>query len=572
MMREPLISMRWRIVMMRNAIAHRRRRNGIGWLPIGVVLAVAVLMGYQFQRLLRHLLALDVAGRLAGQRFVGTLLVGLFFIEAIFAIQAVVTHLFQARDLPLLTSLPLSDRAVYEIKLLDTLFLGTPYVPLTAVAFLCAAASSLPRGWLHLPLWILLTFAYLAIPVGLGAAIALLAVRWIPWRRVRDFLFGLGGVAVAAALFGFNLLGTRMHDEAWRDAWLADLEFRAPPANGWILHRAIASVIVPLPEGGWDPLVLVPLALACAGSLGAGSWAARRLYLAGRSDFPVAAEKPRTDGSAAQSKWAAGASFAPPYLPAFVRKEWIEFRRDPHYWGVVVLPLLVAMSAIPLLGEARAGTGGRQSQIVFQVVAIGIAGMVAGLTAGNLALPTIGKERAWWAIAASGLRPAQFIASKTIVLGTVGLVYAVLVLAFVAVLARPRPGAVAAAACWALPLAMTEVLVSLGIAARYPDFQSRSLRRAVRPLAGIMGSYLLLAITGLTALLAVLPELAGAGGPLERVHPHTAALVSVAGGFCLIAGCGAIGWNAALRGVRDLMYVPADRDAPLRQDPRPQTG
>lgn len=566
MMPEPLICLRWRLTMLRNTVLRRRQRHGVGWLPVVVIFGIAILMGYQFQRLLRPLLALDVAGRLAGQRFVGSVLLGLFCIEAIFAIQAAVTHLFQARDLPLLTSLPLSDQSIYEIKLLDALFLGTPYVPLTALAFLCAAASSLPRGWLQLPLWIFLTLAYLVIPIGLGALVALVAIRWIPWRRVRDMLFGLGGVAVAAVLFGVNIFGARMHDEAWRDAWLGELEFQPPPSHGWLLHRAIAAVIVPMPEEGWDPLILVPLAMLCVGSVGAGNWAARRLYLAGRSDFPVAARKSRNNAATIQARWAARSAAGPSFVRAFARKEWLEFRRDPHYWGIVVLPLLVAMSVIPLLGEVRAGTGARQSQIVFQVVAIGVAGLVAGLTAGNLALPTIGKERAWWAISASGLRPSQFLASKLAVLATVAIAYALLVLTFVAAIARPRPEALIAAACWAVPLAVAQVFVSLGIAARYPDFQSRSLRRAVRPLAGIVGSYLLLAITGVTAVLAVLPELAGAGGPLETVQPLYAALISIAGGFSLIAGCCVIGWNTACRGVRDLMYVPA---SPVRAKTKP---
>jgi hypothetical protein len=544
--------------MLRNSVLRRRRRHGVGWLPLVVVAGVALLMGYQFQRLLRPLLALDVAGRLAGQRFVGSVLLGLFCIEAIFAVQAAVTHLFQARDLPLLTSLPLSDQSIYEIKLMDAAFLGTPYVPMTAIAFLCAAANSIPNGWVRFPLWVFLTLAYLIIPIGIGALIALLAVRWIPWRRVRDLLFGLGGVAVAAVLFGVNVFGAKMHNEAWRDAWLGEIEVQGPPSHGWALHRAIGAVIVPLSDKGWDPLILVPLAILCAGSLGAGTWAARRLYLTGRSDFPAPARKSRNGSAAVRARWTSAPGTRPGFVRAMAHKEWLEFRRDPHYWGIVILPLLLALSVIPLLDEARAATGARHAGVIFQIVAVGAAGLVAGLTAGNLALPTVGKERAWWVLSASGLRPTQFLVSKLVVLGSVAVVYGLFVLLFICALAKPRPEAALAAACWVVPLSLAEVLVSLGIAARYPDFQSRSLRRAVRPLAGILGSYLLLAITGLAAVVAVLPEMAGAGGPLESMQPRDAALVSAACGFCLIVGCGIIGWNAAWRGVRDLMYVPAD--------------
>ncbi len=537
------------------------------WVPIFGIAGFAAWMAWQIHWLLRFLLGFGDSGAAAARQMVESMLLGLFVLQALFAIQAVVSHLFEAKDLPLLTSLPLRDEAIYLAKLADAFFLGNAIVPITAAALLGSVAATIPGGWAFYLPWLLMIFAFLLIPLALGSVVALLAVLFIPWARLRDVFLGIGSIALAVAIFGMNIVGARVRDESWRDRWLNDLdETPASAAPAWALHRLLAGAMIPAPDPRKTARAAVPLAAAAALAAAVGLAATRALYRRGRSRFEeTPAPRPEARTRAARRWVRSTGSRLPHVLRGIIRKEGLLLLREPHAWSHLIIPVLAALSIFPVLSGIRErALRPEEARMVLLMISILAAGLAGALSFGSLAMMSVGRERAWWAVAAAGISPSGYLLAKTLVYLLPALAYAALILVLFAAVIPLRGGDLLSAASWTIPLVCAEIFVAMGFAARYPEFRERSARRSIRPLAAVLGSYLMLGLAGLTSFLAVLPGLAASGNTLlgHSFTPLGAFTASVGGAVFLLGGAAASGWIAALGGIRRLMATPIDPGEP----------
>ncbi len=115
------------------------------------------------------------------------------------AITTAITTLYTSDDLNFLLAQPIPSARVFAVKLFDT-YLSAAGVPsLLLVAPLVALGVFFNAAWWYFPLALLAAFITFALPVGLGATIAIGLMRLSPAGRVREVATGIG-VALSALL------------------------------------------------------------------------------------------------------------------------------------------------------------------------------------------------------------------------------------------------------------------------------------------------------------------------------------------------------------------------------------
>jgi ABC-2 type transport system permease protein len=115
------------------------------------------------------------------------------------AITTAITTLYTSDDLNFLLAQPLASARVFAVKLFDT-YLSAAGVPsLLLVAPLVALGVFFRADWWYFPLALLAAVITFVLPVGLGASIAIVLMRFSPAGRVREVATGLG-VALSALL------------------------------------------------------------------------------------------------------------------------------------------------------------------------------------------------------------------------------------------------------------------------------------------------------------------------------------------------------------------------------------
>lgn len=241
----------------RNTLRPRGRGRGrAGQTLFAVALAVvlAALVTMALAALYATIVAEGAGARVAATAL-GLVLTATLVGLLVFDLHETVTTLLADSDLDLLRRAPLTPPTLFAIKLLDALPRTSPLLLVLALPAVLAYHAFFPLpawGWLLLPAQLL---ALWAIPLGLGAALALQALRVVPARHARE------GLGLLSTLVLFAL-------------WLA---------NSFLLPRLAAA-----PDGGLGPVHDLLRAVPAAYALSPGTWLSSAVAAAAEGQLPEA--------------------------------------------------------------------------------------------------------------------------------------------------------------------------------------------------------------------------------------------------------------------------------------------
>jgi ABC-2 type transport system permease protein len=117
------------------------------------------------------------------------------------AITTAISTLYTSDDLNFLLAQPLPSARVFAVKLFDTYLSAAGIPSLLLVAPLIALGVFFQAAWWYFPLALLAAFITFALPVGLGATIAIGLMRLSPAGRVKEVATGLGVVMSAGLVY-----------------------------------------------------------------------------------------------------------------------------------------------------------------------------------------------------------------------------------------------------------------------------------------------------------------------------------------------------------------------------------
>lgn len=467
---------RVRLPALRRALSGAQGQQVMQWVSLGV-LAVAVMAGifgvsfFTFSALL----GIEGGARI-GEIALATVFTTTAIVEVFFGMTTAVYTLYLARDLPVLATMPIPDRAIFAYKFWETLAGNAMLFCVLALPFLLAYGLASGAGLLYYPTVFLVSVLVLMIPTGLTILLVMPVMRVLPGSRAKEvvaLVWTLGGVAL---WLGYNVLlqrGPRPDSAPDLRTLLDRPELLAPP-GGWASDALLGASAL-----DWGGLLsgLLPLAavallayavcLALVPAAYAGGWAR------------VAEGGGRVRGGVAARLF----GWLPADLRAVVVKDLTALPRDLRQLaGVGTTAVMgVVLTVLNRPGGDLAGAGPLGELLPYLAV-----GALGGVGAAQSATQAIGGEgKAYWMIVAAPIPAGRVLLAKWIGAFCVGLVAASVGLMAVSFLAFSPAGLLAGLGAGALVAAAISTY-SVGVSASFPRFDWENPRYATSTAGGFI--------------------------------------------------------------------------------------
>lgn len=464
---------------------------------------------------------------------------------------ASVGTLYGADDLELLLAQPVSGARVFALKVAE-LFVNAAALPvafvLPVLAGVGAALGAPPSYYAVAPL---AAAALFALPVTLGALLALVLVRFSPPGRVKEIATAASVIVAAAAVAGLRALRpeqlTRVTaaDEAAFEAFLQtfarlDLGWM-PPA--WAANAAWAAL-----DGRPHASLAALLAVAAAGLVTVAALA-RRAYRRGWVRSLDAAPAPKARPAKPAPAWERALTARLGPLGAAVAKDARVYLRDAQQWSQTLI--LLALGGAYFLSLASVPVPTREFRDLIGALNVAfVSFLVAGVSL-RAAYPLVSLEgKAVWLARVQPLRARDLVVGKflfalppTLALAVALGAGAARALEVSSVLAVCAPFA---AACSAL--AMTGLAVGLGAA--HPRFDHSHPNELALTPGAVAYMALAVAYSASTAYLLARPALRAVTAAAAPAYWRTVEGAAALGGVAALSAAAAA--LALAYGVRQL--------------------
>jgi len=311
------------------------------------------------------------------------------------------TTLFFARDLSFLIFSPLSSRAVFLFKSVETSLYSSWMVVLAMVPFLGAFGHvyHLSAGfYVYLAG---LTIPFVAIACVIGIAISMTLICFFPSRRVREIMVLLGILAGCTIYVLFRLLEPEKLIRA--DSYEVILQYialleapLAPYLPSWWMASAVTAFIGHNIKDVW---AYGGLLLGVAALMGAGIvFFAEKAYYNGWTSAQEAGRRRKTKEIGTEWRWIPG-FFTRPFR-GLLGKDSLLFVRDFNQWSQFLL--LLALVAVYLISIRKLPLDTPYLQGLISFLNIGMVGFVVAAVALRFVFPAVSLEGStWWVVRAA---------------------------------------------------------------------------------------------------------------------------------------------------------------------------
>ncbi|MFC4452285.1 putative ABC transporter permease subunit [Deinococcus sonorensis] len=468
------------------------------------------------------------------------------------AVTTAISTLYLSEDLNFLLALPLPVRRVFGLKVLET-FLAAALVPtlLTVPLLVGLGLYRAAPAWFY-PLAVLVSVLVYALPVGLGALLAVLLMRLAPVDRVREVATALGVLISAALVWALRSLHperllSRAADPAQLDGVLRELSGGGGSLawpQAWAAETMWQAALGHLSPALWPLLLVTPglllLATLLAGHAYQAGWA--RQQSSARLRLDAATRPPNRLEQLAGRLGVSGLLAA---------RDLQLTRRDPTQWSQLLV--LVALAAVYLVSIRSLPLPPiPQFRGILGYVQLAFQGFVVAGVGVRLAFPAISLEgRAYWLLRTSPLTAWQLVRAKYVALLPVMLALSLTLAGSSAALLGLGPLLLLASLLIGAASALLITALGVGLGAALPRFTADnpaeigfSAGGLIYTLLGLLTSLLLLALLARPAYLSV---------ALPGLYPGLSALWTGwgLGGllalllFTLLGSWGALRWGAA---------------------------
>ena len=487
------------------------------WLGVTLALLLAALVCVTLAALFGQLAADGASPAEAGVAL-GLVLSAAVFGLLIFDLHEAVTTLTVDSDLELLRRAPISPPALFAFKLLDALPRTSLLLITLAIPAVVAYQAFFPLRIWAWPLVAALLLALWAIPLGVGAALAIHLLRWVPARHAREALGLVSSVTLFVLWLANSFLLPRLADTAGDPVAIFHGLLREGPglfrwSPGQWTARAIAAAAAGSRDGPARPAALV-FAAAALSLLGAALTAGKHLEVvqariaAGvgprrhrRRGIERSGGTPRPQEGAAHAGALAPSGPAPGrgVIAAIVLRDARLFRRDWTVLGDVltaaVLWTLLPLVAAPLYEVSTRGL----ARVMLLALTIGLGYEVAAR-----ALPFERAGLVWTRL--SPVSPSRVIAAKLIGCAAVSLPLLGIAAASMAVALQLGPGEVMGTLLVVVPALAVALSVGLWTGSVFGSPGWTNPRAMLTVTGRAMATLLLLAQAGGWLVLTTLAE------------------------------------------------------------------
>ncbi len=394
-----------RAVSFRNTLAAWTRwewvRN-LAFTSAGLALLYGLYCG--FYRLLAYLHTVPLIGELLLWKLTAMLMLTTFAMVTISSLLTSLTTLYYSYDLKFLMKAPLSPRAIFLDKSLESAFFASWMIGLILVPYVAALikANHYPPSFFIAFCVLLLPFLLLAASAGI--AFTLLLLYFFPSSRTRDVIW------VASSLSLTLLYGAIRYAQPEKlvrpDALRVVSDYlkflQAPTAEylpSWWLTKALTAYTA----GHWTTFLGQAALLlgATAAVYAALVWLAGELYFDGYSGAQEGPLRRRV------------LEYRPIRVDAVLWKDWVTFFRDVKHWSQILLVL--GLVFVYLFSIKRLPLDSPDLRSLVSFLNIGTAGFVLAALGLRFTYPSISLEgRSWWVLGSAPVSARRVMRQKAL--------------------------------------------------------------------------------------------------------------------------------------------------------------
>lgn len=367
-----------------------------------------------FLRMLLYLNTVPLIADLLVWKLTAMLLLTTFTMTSLSSLLTSLTTLYYSFDLKFLMKAPLSPRAVFLEKSLESAFFASWMIGLVLVPYMAALAKANAYPWTFLASFALLTPPFLLLASAFGIAFTLVVLYLFPSSRTRDVIWVLSSLSMTV-LYGMLRLA-RPERLARPDALRAVTEYlrfleapTAPYLPSWWLTKALTAA-----SAGKRAIVLEQGALLLGAVVvvyAALVWLAGKLYFDGYSGAQESALRKRRLVVAPLPD--RRLAFLGRELPALFWKERTAFFRDVKHWSQILL--VVGLVFVYLFSIRNLPLDSADLRSLMSFLNIGTAGFVLAALGLRFTFPAISLEgRSWWVVAAAPVSPERIMLQKAL--------------------------------------------------------------------------------------------------------------------------------------------------------------
>lgn len=172
--------------------------------------AFVVSLTYLFHRLFTEFLTIPILGRFVMLQTLSLIFMSFFFL---LLFSSMVTNLgtqYMSNDLEMLFKAPIDSNVIYWAKWGEALFHSTWMVMVFGYPVLLSYGLSTGAPWFFYPVAFLIMVPFVLIPASLGTFVVNTILYWIPIKRVRAIMIGIGIVFGTGMIYVLRLLRPKL--------------------------------------------------------------------------------------------------------------------------------------------------------------------------------------------------------------------------------------------------------------------------------------------------------------------------------------------------------------------------
>ena len=536
----------------RNTISHW---TGYEWLRNAAfgTAGLGLLYGlhFGFYRLLKYLATVELIGTLLIWKLTAMLLLMTFSMVMISGLLTALTTLYYSYDLKFLMKAPVSLRAVFLDKSLESAFFASWMIGLILAPYMLALMRVLHLGPSFFAVFAVATPPYLLLAASCGIGFTLALLYLFPSSRTRDVVWVLSSLSLSVT---YGLVRFAQPEKLIRpDALKVVAEYlnflqapTAPYLPSWWLAESLRFAAA----GTWSSsLPRVAALWGAATAVYAGLVAlAGKTYFTGYSGAQEGALRRRRHAfDALPEERLLGRG-----LPAaMLWKERTAFFRDVKHWSQILL--IVGLMFVYLFSIRRLPLDSVELRSLISFLNVGTAGFVISALGLRFTFPAISLEgKSWWILRASPVSVASIMRQKL-------LFSAFPVVGLAATLAVMTNWILSADAFtwWTTLVALLTVGLAIcsmgvGFGALFPRFTVENIHQIESSVGGFVYMAACLSYIGLTiALLAIPMQMHFAVRFGTGAWDDGAAAFAVAGLVVLNAVAFTVPWSLGLRALEN---------------------
>jgi len=491
---------------LQGALNGLRRRPGRALVGLALLGLVYWGMHEITVRALRFLDSYPDIGSIAdavARRSLEGLLAVLMVAVAFSVLTGAIGTLYGSVDLPFLLSQPVAAYRVFALKVAETYASSALLPAVFTVPVLVALGGERSAPAVYYPIALLALASLYALPVALGALLALMLMRVAPAGKAREFATAASVVVAAGLVFGLRALRPEQLQAMTPDEFEALLQGFAALEIGWLPSAWAADAV-------WQGL---------AGRFSAGATLLVALALVALAGLALLATRAYATGwyrSEGDTPWGGGRKRSAERVPLWERvlgplgggilvKDLKLLLRDPSQWSQLLV--LGALAGVYFISTASLSVDIQRFRDVIGAINVAFLGFLLAGVGVRLAFPLVSLEgEALWLLRTAPVRAWRVVFAKflgalppMLALG-VGLGIAVagrLELSPALAFAAPLAGGLAAFATAGL---------GVGLGAAFPRFDSVNPHEVAVSSGGLLYMALSLAYAALSTVLFAYPS------------------------------------------------------------------